>query len=113
MTEQPTGERRARRARAGPAHPLADKPFRQTRNPFAPLEPLSAEQLHQIDDASLRILEQIGIDFLDGEALDLWAAAGAEVDHAAQHVCIDRALLRELVGRAPASFVLRARNPER
>ncbi len=114
MTELPAGDRRTRRrTRAEAAHPLADKPFRQTRNPFAPLEPLSAEQLHQIDDASLRILEEIGIDFLDDEALDLWAAAGAAVDRAAQHVRIDRGLLRELVGRAPSSFVLRARNPAR
>ncbi len=119
MSEPPAGDRSAgdrrsrRRPRGEAATPLADKPFRHTRNPFAPIEPLSADQLHQIDDASLRILEEIGIDFLDDEALDLWAAAGAEVDRATQHVRIDRALLRELVGRAPGSFVLRARNPAR
>ena len=114
MSDAPAGDRRRpRRPRAEAPTPLADKPFRHSRNPFAPLEPLSAEQLQKIDDASLRILEEIGIDFLDDEALDLWVAAGAEVDRATQHVRIDRALLRELVGRAPGSFVLRARNPAR
>ena len=114
MSDAPAGDRRRpRRPRAEAPTPLADKPFRHSRNPFAPLEPLSAEQLQKIDDASLRILEEIGIDFLDDEALDLWAAAGAEVDRATQHVRIDRGLLRELVGRAPAQFTLRARNPER
>lgn len=114
MSDAPAGDRRSRRRpRPLAATPLADKPFRHSRNPFAPLEPLSAEQVRQIDDASMRILEEVGIDFLDGEALDLWAAAGADVDHAAQHVRIDRALLRQLIGRAPAQFTLRARNPER
>ncbi len=114
MSDAPAGDRRSRRRpRPLAATPLADKPFRHSRNPFAPLEPLSAEQVRQIDDASMRILEEVGIDFLDGEALDLWAAAGADVDHAAQHVRIDRVLLRQLIGRAPAQFTLRARNPER
>ncbi len=114
MSDAPAGDRRSRRRPRGEAPtPLADKPFRHSRNPFAPLEPLSAEQLRQIDDASLRILEEIGIDFLDDEALDLWAAAGAEVDRASQHVCVDRGLVRELVGRAPGQFTLRARNPQR
>lgn len=89
------------------------KQFRLSRNPFAPLEPLSADQLAHLDDASLRILEEIGIDFLDAEALELWRAAGAKVDLGAQHVWIDRGLVRELVGRAPRQFRLRARNPER
>jgi trimethylamine--corrinoid protein Co-methyltransferase len=107
--------RPSRRSRARPAAlpPLADKPFRLTRNPFPPLEPLSAEQLRRIDDASMRILEEIGIDFLDGEALDLWEAGGARVDHSTQHVWIERGHLRELLATAPREFIWLARNPAR
>jgi trimethylamine--corrinoid protein Co-methyltransferase len=73
---------------------------------------LSAEQVERIHQASMRILEEIGIEFLDGEALDLWEAAGADVDRATQRVRMDRGLVLEAVAKAPAHFTLRARNPE-
>jgi trimethylamine---corrinoid protein Co-methyltransferase len=106
-------EVRRRRGQAGSPNKLVDKPFRLTQNPFPPLSPLYPEQLEQIHIASMRILEEIGIDFLDVEALDIWAAAGAKVDRSSQHVWIDRSLLMELVGQAPGEFTWSARNPER
>lgn len=114
QTASPADRRSARRARAkADAIAAAGKPFRHTRSPFAPLDPLTAEQLEQIDDASLRIIEETGIDFLDDEALRLWAAAGARVDFTHQHVWADRGLVRELIASVPHQFTLRARNPER
>jgi len=74
---------------------------------------LSQSQIERLHEASMRILEDIGIDFLDEEALDIWARAGAKVDRAAQHVWIDRGLVMEAVDKAPSQFRLRARNPER
>jgi trimethylamine--corrinoid protein Co-methyltransferase len=70
----------------------------------------SVETLHQ---ASMHILENTGIKFMDEEALELWAGAGARVDTSSMMVRLDHDLLMELVGRAPASFTWRARNPER
>ncbi len=93
--------------------PLADKSFGCLKNPLAPVEMLSEEQLEQIHNASLQILEEIGIQFLDTEALDIWSQAGARVDRERQHVWIDRGLLMEAVNQAPAEFTLKARNPER
>jgi trimethylamine--corrinoid protein Co-methyltransferase len=61
----------------------------------------------------MQILENTGLRFLDKEALDLWTAAGAKVDHTAQHVWPDRGLILELIAKAPASFTFRARNPAR
>jgi trimethylamine--corrinoid protein Co-methyltransferase len=90
---------------------LADKPFRQLRNPLPPVEVLSPEQLGRIHNASLHILEEIGLDFWDDEVLALWQAAGARVDRAARHVWLDRGLVLEAVAQAPAEFTLRARNP--
>ncbi len=110
MTRRPTRRRRARR-KAQSLTPLADKPFRQLVNPMAPVELLSSEQVAQIHHASMRILEEIGIDFLEDEALALWEAAGARVDHKGQHVWLDRGLVEKLVAKAPAEFKLRARNP--
>ncbi len=61
----------------------------------------------------MRILEEVGLDFMDEEALDIWERAGARVDRKAQHVWLDRGLVLEAAARAPASFTWRARNPER
>jgi len=61
----------------------------------------------------MRILEAVGIDFFDPEALGIWEKAGARVDHSARHVWLDRAMVLEAVSRAPSSFTWRARNPER
>lgn len=74
-------------------------------------EVLNEEGLELIHDASCRILEEIGIEFRDAEALAIWRDQGADVQD--ERVHIPRALLLELVGRAPARFTLHARNPER
>ena len=66
-------------------------------NPIEPTAWCSAEQLDKIHDASMRILENVGIDFMDEEALDAWEKAGAKVDRSSQHVWLDRGLLMELV----------------
>ena len=74
-------------------------------------EVLNEEGVELIHDASCRILEEIGIEFRDAEALAIWRDQGADVE--GERVHIPRALLLELVGRAPARFTLHARNPER
>lgn len=104
---------RGQRPRGATPLPLSDKPFHHTSNGFAPLEPLADEQLDRIHAASMSILEEVGIDFLDDEALELWSAAGAKVDRSGRHVWIDRDLLMALLRTVPRQFTLRARNPER
>jgi trimethylamine--corrinoid protein Co-methyltransferase len=93
--------------------PLDRLPFRVLKNPNPPVTMLSDEQIEHVHSASLHILEHIGLDFLDAEALDIFAAAGARVDRAHNHVWIERGLVLEAVAKAPASFTLRARNPAR
>ncbi|GAB4577793.1 MAG: trimethylamine methyltransferase family protein [Anaerolineales bacterium] len=107
-TRRPT---RAER-RATTVSPLANIPWRAIRNPMPPLTRLDAEGEEKIHHASMRILEEIGLAFMDDEALDLWTQAGAKVDRARQHVWLDRHLVLELVARAPSQFTWRARNPE-
>ena len=76
-----------------------------------PVEILSQEQLAKIHDASMRILEDVGIDFLNKEALDLWATARAKVDYRKSHVWLDRGLVMDLIAKSPSEFTLHARNP--
>ncbi len=79
----------------------------------APTEPLNAEQVEAVHDAAMRILENIGIDFLNEDARAHLKAAGADVKDGEERVRMDRALVMELVGHAPAQFTITPRNPDR
>jgi trimethylamine--corrinoid protein Co-methyltransferase len=74
-------------------------------------EVLSEDRLEQIHQASLRLLEEIGIDFRDDEAAAMWRGAGADVQ--GHRVRIPPSLAMGLIAKAPSSFVVQARNPER
>ncbi|WP_407925496.1 trimethylamine methyltransferase family protein [Geminicoccus flavidas] len=74
-------------------------------------EVLNDEGLEMIHDGSCRILQEIGIDFRDAEALALWKDAGADVRGARVH--IPRELLTSLLAKLPDQFTLTARNAER
>ena len=101
--------RRGRQPRSAQA--LAQLPWRNVRNPYSPLEVLSEEQVEAIHDASMRVLEEIGMDFLHPEALDILRRAGAEVEPGSQRVRFDRGLITEAMSPAPPKFTVHARNP--
>jgi len=77
----------------------------------APIEPLTPEGVAAIHDGAMRILEEIGIAFLNAEALALFREAGAEVE--GETVRMGRDFVMEMVARAPASFTITPRNPAR
>mgnify|MGYP002478292841 CR=1 FL=1 len=104
-----TTRRRERRGGSG----LKQLPWRRLRNPYRPLEVMSADQIEAIHDASLRILEELGIEFLDDEALAILKRAGAEILPGSRRVRLDRGLVLEQVAKAPPEVTLHARNPER
>ena len=63
------GRRRRSRRGGGRAETVAPTGLRQPdwrslTNPYAPVEVISADQVEMIHDASLRVLEEIGMDFL-------------------------------------------------
>ncbi|MEZ4859898.1 MAG: trimethylamine methyltransferase family protein [Caldilineaceae bacterium] len=113
MSALSSAERRAARRQRRAQSPFAQIPFRRLQNPFAPMEVVTPEQIAQLHEASMRILEETGMMFMDAEVLDLWEKAGARVDHQRQHVWLDRGLVMQLVAKAPSQFRWRARNPER
>ncbi len=92
---------------------LKQLPWRNITNPYAPVEVLSEEQIERIHDASLTVLEDIGMAIHGAEARDILAKAGADVDQASGRVRFDRGLIMEAVATTPAEFTLFARNPAR
>ncbi len=106
--------RRHRRERDGGAgHLRQSVPAGSLRNSFAPIEPLSRDQLEAIHEASLRLLEQIGIEFMGLAACAAFRQAGAEVDEASGLVRIPRGLVEQALRSAPSHFTLTPRNPAR
>ncbi len=102
--------RAARRASRGAG--LHQLPWRLLRNPYQPIEVVSADQLEAIHQTSLRILSEIGMDFLHPEALSILAEAGALVQAGAERVRFDPEWIVEKVSTVPGSFTLNARNPD-
>jgi trimethylamine--corrinoid protein Co-methyltransferase len=104
------GARRRPRREAGG---ISQSPWRNLVNPYQPIEVLSEEQVERIHAASMRILEEHGLEFLNDTALDILAGAGASVDRGTRRVRFDRGLVLEAVAKAPGEFTLHARNPAR
>jgi trimethylamine--corrinoid protein Co-methyltransferase len=86
-------------------------PWRLPVNIDAPTEPLTDEGVAAIHDGAMRILEDIGIEFLNEEALGLFREAGCIVEGG--NVRMGRDWVMEMVGKAPATFTITPRNPER
>jgi len=95
--------------RGGPA--IAQMPWGPARILDRPTEPLDADGVAAIDGAALRILAEIGIDFLHPQARAHLKAAGAILDPDSERVRFDPAMVREFVARAPAEFTVTPRNP--
>ncbi len=87
------------------------KPFQLLRNPFPPTEVLNKEDVISIHDASMRVLEETGLEIWDAESRSILKAAGAKVDETAQRVWLDREMVLEAVAKAPSQFTLHSRNP--
>jgi trimethylamine--corrinoid protein Co-methyltransferase len=85
-----------------------------------PLEPIRSnrrvrflddEQLDRLQDATLRILEEVGVRFPSEPALEILAGHGATVDRATQVVRFPPDLVRRALADAPRTFTLGARDP--
>ena len=74
-------------------------------------EPMDEEMVQKIDDASMAILEEVGVVFRDPIALADWKKVGVKVED--EKVFLDRETIKELISFIPASFDYHARNPKR
>lgn len=86
-------------------------PWRIPQNTDHPTEPLNEEGLHAIHDGAMQVLEEVGIEFLNDEALALFREAGCTVN--GTNVRMGRDWVMEMVRKAPSTFTLASRNPDR
>ena len=86
-------------------------PWTQPRLPFEPLRGVSDDELEAIHKASLRVLAETGIDFLDETARRQLVDVGCRVD--GDRVKFDPDLVMHLVSTAPAEFTMHAPSPAR
>ncbi len=88
------------------------RPWAQPRLRYGPTKVVSEDELEAIHLASLRVLSEIGMDFLDADARAVLQAAGAQVEPGTQRVRFDPDMVTETIKTAPSTFKLHARNPE-
>ncbi len=115
MARTPTKRRRAGGRAGGADRRGADviqqMPWRLIENTDRPTEPLTDEGIAAIHDGAMAILEDIGIEFLNEEAVDLFRQAGCTVN--GSNVRMGRDWVTEMVAKAPSRFTLTPRNPDR
>ncbi|MDW6026193.1 trimethylamine methyltransferase family protein [Mesorhizobium sp. BAC0120] len=105
--------RSAERAHMRGGSAIPQLPQRRVRNPYPPMELLSADQVEAIHEASMHILENFGIEVMSARALALFEKAGATIDRASMNVRIDRGMVEEALRTAPSAFRLTPRNADR
>ncbi|MFT4152009.1 MAG: trimethylamine methyltransferase family protein [Paracoccaceae bacterium] len=115
MTDDPGRRRRAggragNKARAGSAA-IEQMPWRIPVNPDRPTEPLDADGVQRIHKGAMRILSEIGIEFLNPEAVTILKKAGCTVN--GTNVRMDEDFVMEMVRQAPSEFTITPRNPDR
>ena len=79
-----SGGRSANLRGAGPA--VRQLPWEIPVNSGAPTEPLTAEQVQAVHDGAMRVLEEIGVEFLHEEAREVLKAAGCETNPGSTNV---------------------------
>ncbi len=104
------GGRAGHAVRAG--HKAIDQmPWRIPENHDRPTEPLGPEGVEAIHQGAMRILKDIGIRFLNDEALAIFRKAGVKVE--GQTVYMDEDFVTEMIARAPENYTVTPRNPAR
>lgn len=124
--ETPASQEPVRRRRGGGGGRAGNKriqlsgieqiPWQTPINSDRPIEPLPPEGVQAVHDAAMRVLEEIGIEFLNLEAVEILRDAGCSISNETKEgalVKMDRALVEEKIRLAPDDFTITPRNPER
>lgn len=81
-------------------------------DPRLSLNILTPDNVQRIHQATLDILETVGVKFPFTKALDIWESHGAQVNRNTSVVKIPEDLISSALKTAPCTYTLAARNPE-
>jgi len=88
------------------------KNIKSITNPKLKLEILTPQEVQKIHDATLHIIENIGVRFPSKRALEIWETNGATVDHESMIVKVKTQIIEEAMKNAPPAYELGARDPQ-
>lgn len=86
------------------------RPIKSIHDPQIKLQVLSPEAVQRIHEATLQVLETTGVRFPSSRALDIWEAAGAQVDRQTSIVKAKPELIESALKTAPPAYTLAARD---
>ena len=108
LSQRRGGRQKRRSIRSNVIEPML--PALMNRLPLT--EPMTQEEVERIHDASLDILENVGVVFRDPQAITDWKSVGADIRDE-YRVHLDRGLVGELISSIPSELTLHARDPEK
>ncbi|RJP48287.1 MAG: hypothetical protein C4557_13180 [Anaerolineaceae bacterium] len=91
---------------------MSHKNIKTISNPKLKLEILTKEDVQKIHDATLQIIENVGVRFPSKRALEIWEANGADVDHEKRIVRVKPQVIEEALKKCPPAYTLAARDPQ-
>jgi len=95
-----------------PREGAMSKNIKSISNPKLKLEIFTTEEIQKIHEATLWIIENVGIRFPSKLALEIWKANGANVDYENKIVRAKSQVIEDALKKCPPSFDLAARDPE-
>jgi trimethylamine--corrinoid protein Co-methyltransferase len=88
------------------------KTIQSITNPKLRLDILTPAEVKKIHDATLWIIEKVGVRFPSKKALEIWSAHGAEVDQEKMVVRAKGELIEKALKTCPPAYSLAARDPQ-
>jgi trimethylamine---corrinoid protein Co-methyltransferase len=86
------------------------KSIKSITNPKLKLEILTPAEVKKIHDATLHIIEHVGVRFPSKRALEIWQANGATVDFERKIICVKPQIIEDALKKAPPIYHLAARD---
>jgi len=88
------------------------KKIKSISNPKLHLEILSPYDVRKLHDATLNIIENVGIRFPSKKALQIWESNGAVIDHEKMIVKVNPQIIESAIKNAPPTYNLCARDSQ-
>jgi trimethylamine---corrinoid protein Co-methyltransferase len=88
------------------------KQIKSISNPKLKLEILNPTEVRKIHEATLWVIEKVGVKFPSDRALDIWEASGAQVDRDCKIVKAKGELIESALKSCPPTYSLAARDPQ-